>query len=87
MELSSLQDIAPAASAANELHGELKEGTEGGATSYVFPPVKLSVQKGILSIFFITKVIEYIVCHGGGDNLNFPARDTGFYRPKASDIT
>ena len=67
VELRPLQNIAPAASAANESHGELKEETDGGATSYAFPPVKRSVQKGILSIFFIAKVIEYIVFHGGGD--------------------
>ena len=75
IELRPLHDIAPAVSSANRLHSELKEGTTGGATSHLLPPVKRSVQKGVLSVFFITKVHpEYIVRHGRGDNLNFPRK-------------
>ena len=82
IELHPLHNLAPAASSANGLHGELKEGTTGGAASHLFPPVKRSVQQAILVIVFITKVIQEFVRHNGGDNLNFPAPDSGFYRPK-----
>ena len=65
-----------------QLHIELKERTTSGAASHLLPPVKRSVQQGVLSVFFITEVIEYIVRHDRRDNLNFPAPDTGFYMPK-----
>ena len=71
IELYPLHDIAPAASSANRLHGELKEGTTGRATSQLFPPVKRSVQQGVLSVFFITEVIQDFVRHGGGDKFEF----------------
>ena len=44
-------------------------------------------QQGVLSVFFISEVIEYNVRHDRGDNLDFPAPDAGFYRPKKQVIS
>ena len=71
IELRPLHNLALAASSANRLHMELKEGIPSGAASHLFPPVKRSVQQGILVIVFITKVIQEFVRYDGGDNLNF----------------
>ena len=71
IELRPLHHLAPAASSANRLQMELKERTSGRAASQLFPPVKRSVQQGILVIVFVTKVIQEVVRHDGGDNLNF----------------
>ena len=84
MELRPLHNLAPVASSADGLHGELKEGTTGGAASQLFPPVIRSVQQGILFVVLVTKVIQEVVCHDRGDNLNFPASDAGFYRLKTT---
>ena len=61
---------------------ELEERASGRAASQLLPPVKHSVQQGILVIVFVTKVIQEVVRHDEGDNLNFPALGAGFYRPK-----
>ena len=53
----------------------------------MLPPVKHPVQQGILVIVFVTKVIQEVVRHDGGNNLNFPAPDAGFYRPKKQVIS
>ena len=82
IELRPLHHIAPAASSAKRLHGELKGRASGGAASQLFPPVKRLVQQSILVIVFVTKVIQEVVCHDGGNSLNFPGADAGFYRPK-----
>ena len=87
IELRPLHNITPAASSANRLHSELKQGTTGGAASQLFPPVKRSVQKGVLSVFFVTKVIQDIVRYGGGDNLNLPRQTLAFIDRKTRDIT
>ena len=87
IELRPLHHLAPAASSANRLHMELKERTSGRAASQLFPPGKRSVQQGILVIVFVTKVIQEVVRHDGGNNLNFPAPDAGFYRPKKHVIS
>ena len=70
IELRPLHHLAPAASSANRLHGELKERASGGAASHLGPPVKRSVQQGILVIVFLIKVIQEIVRHDRGNNLN-----------------
>ena len=59
---------------------ELKERASGRAASQLFPPVKRSVQQGILVIVFVTKVIQAVIRHDGGNNLKFPAPDAGFYK-------
>ena len=84
MELRPLHNLAPVALCANGLHGELNERALGGATSHLFPLVKRSVQQGIFSVVFVTKAIQEVVSHDGGDNLNFPVPDAGFYRLKTT---
>ena len=66
---------------------ELKERAWGGAASQLFPLVKRLVLQSILVIVFVTKVIQEVVRHDGGNNLNFPAPDAGFYRPKKHVIS
>ena len=77
--------MAPVASAANGLHIELKEGTTGRVASRLLPLVKRSGQKGILSVLIITKVIEYILRHGRGDNMNFPRQTLAFIDRKTHE--
>ena len=62
------------------MHGKLKERASGGSgPSQLFPPVISAVQQ---SIVLVTVRIPRVFRHDGGDNLNFPAPDAGFYRPK-----
>ena len=87
IELRLLQDILPAASSPNRLHIELTEWTRGRATAQLLPPVKGSVQNGVLSFFFIAEVIKHVVhirstvCHSWW-NMHWPQRWFELFRTR-----
>ena len=57
---------------------ELKERASGRAASQLFPPVKRSVQQGILVIVFVTKVIQEVVLHDRRQFEFFPCQTLTF---------